>query len=58
MLLPHESFESDLRTAHQHSIRHLGELLRSGRCECFGCLDVFEFKHVREWADGGQTVRE
>ena len=56
MLFPHEFFESDLRRAHGHSIRHLAELGRSGLCGCFGCLDVFEFKHIREWTDGGQTA--
>src|SRR5215470_5782451 len=53
---PQEYFESDLRRAHGHSIRHFGELRRSGLCGCFGCLDVFEFKHVREWTDGGLTA--
>src|SRR5262245_50647288 len=56
MLLPHEFFESDLRRAHDHSIRHFAELWRSGLCGCFCCLDVFEFEDVREWTDGGQTA--
>ena len=56
MLSPHELFESDLRQAHAHSIRHFGELWRSGLCGCFFCLDVFECEHVREWTDSGQTA--
>jgi hypothetical protein len=55
-LCPYEWFDSDLRRAHGHSIRHFAELWHSGLCGCFGCLDVFEFKHVREWTDGGQTA--
>ena len=55
-LWPYEFFDSDLRRAHGHSSRHFDELRRSGLCGCFCCLDVFEFKHIREWIDEGLTA--
>jgi hypothetical protein len=55
-LWPHEFFDSDLRRAHQHSIRHFAELAKSSLCGCFYCLDLFEFKDITEWTDENQTA--
>ena len=57
MTLPHDRgfVESDLLRAHKHSIHHRQELRRSGLCGCFYCMDIFEYKDIREWTDQGAT---
>jgi hypothetical protein len=52
----YEIFESDLRRAHTHCIRHREELWRSGLCGCFYCLDIFEYKDIEDWTDHKQTA--
>lgn len=52
----YEIFESDLRRAHKHSIRHHEELSRSATCGCFYCLDIFDYDDIAEWTDDGNTA--
>lgn len=42
--------------AHQHSIYHRDEIVRSERCGCFYCLRIFPPSEIEEWVDEGQTA--
>jgi hypothetical protein len=42
--------------AHQLSIHHRTDILRSERCGCFYCLRIFLPSEIEEWVDDGQTA--
>jgi hypothetical protein len=46
----------DLERAHKRSIYHRAEILGSGLCGCFGCLETFEPRVIEEWTDKGDTA--
>ena len=52
--------EFDFVHAHRHSLRHRAEILRSERCGCFFCQQMFAPAEIREWIDWtgevGQTA--
>jgi len=43
--------ESDLETAHKHSIYHRDEVLRSDMCGCFYCGENFTPAEIEDWVD-------
>lgn len=45
-----------IRDAYKRSSGHLREVLGSGRCGCFHCLETFAPSEVREWIDAEQTA--
>ncbi len=49
--------EPDHIRAHEHSIRHREEILKSDLCGCFYCLHIFSPLDVEEWCDRGTTAR-
>lgn len=39
--------------AHQRSIYHRDEIVRSERCGCFYCLGIFPPSEIEAWVDEG-----
>lgn len=37
--------------AHEHSYRHRDEVLKSERCGCFYCIEIFQPSEIRNWID-------
>jgi hypothetical protein len=52
--------QTQIITAHRHSIRHRDEVLASEACGSFYCLAVFPPSEISEWVDDvdgiGQTA--
>lgn len=42
---------NDVIEAHKHSANHREEVLASGRCGCFYCLQVFPSSKITDWVD-------
>jgi hypothetical protein len=40
-----------LERAHEHSMNHREEILRSEVCGCFYCLEMFTPSEIEEWID-------
>ena len=43
-------------SAHEHSSRHRGEILKSENCGCFYCLAIFSPLEIIEWIDNESTA--
>ena len=46
----------EILDAHKHSSKHRDEVLRSERCGCFYCLQIYAPSEIVEWIDDGQTA--
>ena len=46
----------EIKNTHRHSIRHREELRNSEKCGCFHCLDIFDYRNIDDWCDGGDTA--
>lgn len=53
-LAPTGVVDVDLIGAHTHASMHRDSM--RGLCGCFGCLETFEVRIVKEWIDGGSTA--
>ena len=43
--------DSDLEAAHEFSIYHRDQILKSDICGCFYCLAIFKPSDIKEWVD-------
>src|SRR5580704_19334857 len=48
---------TEIREAHRHSSKHRLEIMASGTCGCFYCLEVFSPNEIKDWTDDGQTAQ-
>lgn len=44
--------------AHKHSSNHRQEILSSGMCGCFYCLEIFNTSEINEWTDDEYGVSQ
>ncbi len=45
-----------LKNAHKACSYHRDDLMKSDRCGCFHCLEVYAPEEIREWTDRTQTA--
>ena len=48
--------QTDYDEAHKHSKNNSSEVVRSGKCGCFYCCEIFVSSDVNKWADNGRTA--
>lgn len=51
----HEKIER-YEKAHEHSRKHVDELLVSSLCGCFYCCRIYIPIEIKKWIDGGATA--
>src|SRR5207249_281243 len=54
--MPEMSWETAIRSAHEHCIRHRLEVMKSDVCGCFHCLAIYSPSRITEWVDEEQTA--
>ncbi len=48
---PTGDIKIDIVMAHDHTINHRDDILRSEICGCFKCLAIFKSDDIKEWTD-------